>query len=106
MKNFTGEFERAGAALTVIHKGKVVTDVWGGLADCAKNIQWIKNTFAGLFCCTKSLAAICVAMKVDRGECDYSDKVTKFWPEFGQHNKGEITIEMILTHRVSIPFHN
>ncbi|VDM73349.1 unnamed protein product [Strongylus vulgaris] len=52
----------------------------------------------------QSLAAICVAMKVYRGECSYSDKVTRFWPEFGKNGKEEITIDMILTHQAGLPY--
>ncbi|VDK44788.1 unnamed protein product [Cylicostephanus goldi] len=42
-------------------------------------------------------------MKVHAGECSYSDKVTRFWPEFGKNGKEDITIDMILNHRVA-PF--
>ncbi|KAK5986854.1 Beta-lactamase domain-containing protein [Trichostrongylus colubriformis] len=100
-ENFTRRSEREGAALAVYHKGALVADLWGGFADRKTGSQWHRDTLASIFCCTKSVAAICVAMKVDQGECSYSDKVVKFWPEFKHNNKQDITIEMILTHRVS-----
>ncbi|VDL78652.1 unnamed protein product, partial [Nippostrongylus brasiliensis] len=102
-ENFIGKREHHGAALAVYHKGKLVVDLWGGVADRVGGKQWNKNTYASIFCCTKSLAAICMAMKVDRGECSYTDKVTKYWPEFGRNDKNDITIEMILTHRAGLP---
>ncbi|KJH51326.1 beta-lactamase [Dictyocaulus viviparus] len=43
-------------------------------------------------------------MKVDKGECNYEDKVIKFWPQFGNNGKEDITIEMILTHRAGLPY--
>ncbi|WKX97218.1 hypothetical protein Q1695_013133 [Nippostrongylus brasiliensis] len=103
IENFVGKREHHGAALAVYHKGKLVVDLWGGVADRVGGKQWNKNTYASIFCCTKSLAAICMAMKVDRGECSYTDKVTKYWPEFGRNDKNDITIEMILTHRAGLP---
>ena len=31
--NFTEGWEKAGASFCVIHKGKVIVDLWGGYAD-------------------------------------------------------------------------
>ncbi|KHJ80948.1 beta-lactamase, partial [Oesophagostomum dentatum] len=103
-RNFTNKLERNGAALAVYYKGKLVVDLWGGWADRTNNKDWAKETLANIFSCTKSLAAICMAMKVHSKECDYSDKVTKFWPEFGKNGKEDITIDMILTHRAGLPY--
>ncbi|KAK6015712.1 beta-lactamase [Ostertagia ostertagi] len=103
-RNFTGNSERVGAAIAVYYKGALVVDLWGGLADRTTQNLWDRDTLAGIVCCTKGIAAICMAMKVDQGECSYSDKVVKFWPEFGHNNKQDITIEMILTHRAGLPY--
>ncbi|CAI5443183.1 unnamed protein product [Caenorhabditis angaria] len=32
-KNFSEGWEKAGAAFCVIHKGKMIVDLWGGYAD-------------------------------------------------------------------------
>ncbi|CAJ0606048.1 unnamed protein product [Cylicocyclus nassatus] len=103
-KNFMYKHERDGAALAIYYKGKLVVDLWGGWADRINEREWTQNTMANIFCCTKSVAAICVAMKVHAGECFYSDKVTRFWPEFGKNGKENITIDMILNHRAGIPY--
>uniref|UniRef100_A0A7I4Y4S5 Beta-lactamase domain-containing protein n=1 Tax=Haemonchus contortus TaxID=6289 RepID=A0A7I4Y4S5_HAECO len=104
IENFSGNLERDGAALAVYHKGALVVDLWGGVADRAAGSLWNRDTLASIVCCTKGIASICIAMMVDRGECSYSDKVVKFWPEFGSNNKQDITIEMILTHRAGMPY--
>ncbi|KAK6053304.1 beta-lactamase [Cooperia oncophora] len=103
-QNFTGHNERAGAAIAVYHRGVLMVDLWGGVADRSTQNLWNRDTLASIVCCTKGIAAICIAMKVDRGECSYSDKVVKYWPEFGRNNKQDITIEMILTHRAGLPY--
>ena len=28
----------------------------------------------------------------------------RYWPEFGQHGKGEVTIEDVLRHEAGLPF--
>ncbi|KAL6735614.1 hypothetical protein Aduo_006036 [Ancylostoma duodenale] len=102
--NFRDRLEHDGAALAVYHKGKLVVDLWGGWADRENDRNWTRDTIANIFSCTKSVAAICVAMKVHKGECAYTDKVSKYWPEFGRNGKEDITIDMILTHRAGLPY--
>ncbi|CAD6191509.1 unnamed protein product [Caenorhabditis auriculariae] len=105
-KNFKEGWEKAGAAFCVIHRGHVVVDLWGGYADVECNKEWKEDTISTVFSCTKSATAICFAMLVDRGLCDYSDKVTKYWPEFGANGKEDITIDMVLSHTAGIPYFN
>jgi len=44
-----------------------------------------------------------VAMLVDRGILDYNEKVSKYWPEFAQNGKENITVKMLLTHQAGLP---
>lgn len=39
-------------------------------------------------------------MLVDRGYIKYEDKISKFWPEFAQNGKSEITFGWIMSHKV------
>ena len=48
----------------------------------------------------QSVGALCLAMLVDRGLCNYDDKVSKFWPEYAKNGKEDTTIAMVLEHRV------
>ncbi|KAK6041845.1 hypothetical protein COOONC_20650, partial [Cooperia oncophora] len=91
--NFVDGWEKGGAAFALWTYG-------GGYADKSCNRLWNEDTMTLLYSCTKSVAAICVAILVDRGLCSYNDKVTQYWPEFGQNGKADITIEMILAHKV------
>lgn len=40
-------------------------------------------------------------MLVDRGWVAYEDKLTNFWPEFGQNGKEDVTVEQIVNHQVT-----
>lgn len=49
----------------------------------------------------QAIGALCIALLVDKGLVKYSDLVSKYWPEFAQNGKESITIDWIMSHRVS-----
>ncbi|VDM38871.1 unnamed protein product [Toxocara canis] len=103
-RNFEDGWEREGAALAVYYKGKKVVDVWGGYADRQAARKWQKDTLTVTFSTTKAVAALCIAMLVDRGVLQYDDLVTKHWPEFGRHGKGNVTVQMALSHMAALAY--
>ena len=44
-----------------------------------------------------------VAMLADRGRIDYSAKVTKYWPEYGQNGKQSTEIRHFMGHTAGLP---
>uniref|UniRef100_A0A8R1TJA4 Beta-lactamase domain-containing protein n=2 Tax=Onchocerca TaxID=6281 RepID=A0A8R1TJA4_ONCVO len=102
--NFTQRWESEGAAFAVYFEGEKVVDLWGGYADSTSHRKWKNDTMTLLFSCTKSICGICFAMLVDRGQVSYKDLVIKYWPEFGQNDKENITIEMLLSHQAGLAF--
>ena len=87
-----------GGAFTVYHKGKQVVNIWGGYADPgAGPSEWKKDTLARFFSCAKGVSAICLAMLADKGLIDYNEKVSHYWPEFGQNGKEEITVKQLVS---------
>ncbi|VDK77281.1 unnamed protein product [Litomosoides sigmodontis] len=103
-QNFEDGLEREGAHLTVIQDGKVIINLWNGYSDSESLREWDHNTKTVLFSVTKAIAALCVAMQVDRGRLSYDDLVVDYWPEYGQRGKHMTTIEDILTHKAGIPY--
>ncbi|XP_071948023.1 beta-lactamase domain-containing protein 2-like [Antedon mediterranea] len=95
-----------GSAFAAYHKGKKVVDIWGGYADKEAHRPWKPDTLPNIYSSGKGVAAIAVAMLVDRGLLKYSDKVVKYWPEFGKHGKQDVTVEMLISHQAGIPFPN
>jgi CubicO group peptidase (beta-lactamase class C family) len=55
-----------------------------------------------VFSTTKGIAAIAVAMCVERGLLSYDDKVSTYWPEFAQAGKGEATVAQLLSHQCGL----
>ncbi|VDN92715.1 unnamed protein product [Brugia pahangi] len=103
-QNFEMGLEREGAHLTVIQNGKVIINLWNGYSDSESLREWNRNTKTVLFSTTKAIAALCLAMQIDRGRLSYDDLVAKYWPEYGQYGKHMTTIEDILTHKAGIPY--
>ncbi|CAD6197458.1 unnamed protein product [Caenorhabditis auriculariae] len=101
-KNFHDGWEREGAAIAVYHKGELIVDLQGGYADKASGRKWTPETRTVVFSTTKAVGAVCVAMLVDRGHISYEDKMSKYWPEFAQNGKENITIDWLMTHRAGL----
>ncbi|KAK0394660.1 hypothetical protein QR680_000861 [Steinernema hermaphroditum] len=103
-KNFQDGWERDGAAFAVYYDGKKVVDLWGGYADTMAARKWKEDTTTVTFSTTKAVAAICIALLVDRGRLSYDDLVTKHWPGFGKHGKGNVTVQMALSHMAGLGY--
>ena len=64
------------------------------------------NLFQGIFSSGKSITAIVVAQYVEKNLLDYSEKVSKYWPEFGQNDKENITLADVLRHECGLSWIN
>jgi len=91
-----------GAALCVYRDGRKVIDMWGGYADGRTRSPWQADTMVNMFSSTKGVAALTVAHAAANGLLDYDRKVTDYWPEFGQHGKGEVTVRQLLAHQAGL----
>jgi CubicO group peptidase (beta-lactamase class C family) len=99
---FVGNFRdhgELGADLMLIVGGEVVADLRAGWMDAARTRPWGSNTIVNVWSTTKGITAVCFAMIVERGLCAYEDKVSRYWPEFAAHGKGNVTIGMLLAHQ-------
>lgn len=90
-----------GSQLSIYWKGENVVELFG-YSSTQKNYDG--RTLQNIFSSGKNMEAICIALLVDRGLLAYEDRVTKHWPEFGQHGKDSITIADILRHEGGLPF--
>lgn len=88
-----------GAGVAVYHRGTCVVDVMGGWQDKDHTIAYGPDSLQTVFSTTKGIMSIAVAMCVQRGLIDYSEKVATYWPEFGQAGKQDITVAELLAHR-------
>ncbi len=91
-----------GAACAVYHEGKKVVDLWGGYQDKKKNIPWKEDTLLLVYSATKGMSGIALALAHSRGYFDYDAKVSKYWPEFAQNGKENITVRTLLAHQAGL----
>jgi CubicO group peptidase (beta-lactamase class C family) len=96
--NFAAERE-VGASFAVTRDGELVAELWGGFRDAARTKPWTRDTLVNVWSTTKGLAALCVAMLVERGKLSYEQTVASVWPEFAAGGKGALTIAQLLSHQ-------
>jgi CubicO group peptidase (beta-lactamase class C family) len=99
--NFTSGVE-VGAAVAAWVDGELVVNLWAGTADAAGTRPWQVDTVATVLSGTKGLTSTCVHQLVERGELDLDAPVARYWPEFGQAGKADITIRMVMSHRSGV----
>ena len=113
--NFSSGVE-LGAQLCIYYKGEVVVDLCGRileppyrntdkpvLNDQKREImstleEYSSSSLQTVFSSTKNLTALCIAVLVDRGLLDYSERISTYWPKFGQNGKDQITLADVLRH--------
>lgn len=100
-KNFEERGE-LGAACAVYYRGEKIVDLWGGYRDGKKQTPWEKDTLVHVFSTTKGIAALTVAVAVSQGLFEYDDKVSKYWPEFAQNGKENITIRQLMSFQAGL----
>ncbi len=104
---FRANFERhgeVGAAVAFYVEGRPVVDLWGGLADPAKDRPWTEDTLQLVFSTTKGATAACANLLAQRGQLDIDAPVATYWPEFAQAGKASIPVRWILCHKAGLPW--
>lgn len=101
-RNFTDRGE-VGAAFAAYKDGRLVVDLWGGLADRDAGRPWQEDTIQLIFSGTKGLAAASVLLLVERGLVDLDRPLAEYWPEFGAAGKEAITVAEVLSHQARLP---
>jgi CubicO group peptidase (beta-lactamase class C family) len=90
-----------GGAVCIYHRGECVVDVWGGTRDARGN-PWRDDTLSFSYSTTKGVAVTLLHILADRGQLDYDERVTKYWPEFGGGGKEDIRVRQLLAHEAGL----
>ena len=85
-----------GAAFAATHRGKVVVDLWGGLARPDR--PWAEDTKVHIQSTSKAVTAYCAMLLVDCGQLDLDALVSRYWPEYGCRGKEKTTVRQLLGH--------
>jgi CubicO group peptidase (beta-lactamase class C family) len=91
-----------GSAVAVWVDGQLVVDLWGGHSDLACTRPWHRDTLVNVWSVTKGVAALAVAMLVERGRLDYRAPVAQYWPEFAANGKAAITLDQLMSHQAGL----
>ena len=100
-RNFAERGE-IGAAVAAYWRGEKVVDLWGGRRAPDGDDPWNEDTMVVVHSTTKGLAAMTAAVANARGWLDYEAPVARYWPEFAQNGKAEITIRQLLGHEAGL----
>ncbi len=95
VENFRSRGE-VGGAVCIYKAGEKVVDLWGGYKDGSKTEPWEEDTIVCMMSVGKSMATLCALILVERGQLDLAAPVSKYWPEFGQAGKENMTVEQML----------
>jgi CubicO group peptidase (beta-lactamase class C family) len=97
------EGQELGAAVAVHQGGKLVVDLWGGIADRTTGRPWAEDTIVLVFSSTKGMTAILANLLAERGQLDLDAPVASYWPEFAANGKEAIPVRWLLTHQAGLP---
>jgi len=87
-----------GASFCATIDGETVIDIWGGWADEAKTRPWQADTIVNVYSTTKTMTALTALLIADRGELVFDAPVARYWPEFAQNGKAEVTVAQLMSH--------
>jgi CubicO group peptidase (beta-lactamase class C family) len=92
-----------GSAIAAYRHGKLVLDLYGGMADAESGTPVAEDTMFVLYSCTKPLAAFGMFVLWERGQVNWDDPVGKYWPEFTKNGKAGVTVRHVMTHQAGFP---
>ncbi len=97
-RNFVHRGEQ-GAACAIYHRGQKVVDLWGGERCRVNSLPWTERTLSLVFSVSKGMAATAMAVAHSRGLFELDQPVARYWPEFRQQGKGDVTVRQLLAHQ-------
>lgn len=96
------ERRELGAAVAAYFRGEKVVDLWGGYRTPERDALWQEDTIVNVASCTTGFSAMTLAMANARGWLDYEAPVARYWPEFAQNGKEDVTVRQILAHEAGL----
>ncbi len=94
--------QERGAALCIQVGGETVVDLWGGQAGAQPEERWHSDTLINLYSCTKAFSAVTAMQLVGEGQLELDAPLARWWPEFAQAGKENISLRQLLSHRAGL----
>ncbi|WP_019411039.1 EstA family serine hydrolase [Pseudomonas psychrophila] len=95
--------QERGAGLCVQVDGKTVVDLWAGVADLEGQKPWNRDTLVNTYCTIKPFTAVAALMLVEEGKLELDVPIARYWPEFEQGGKGQVTLRQVMSHTSGVP---
>jgi CubicO group peptidase (beta-lactamase class C family) len=92
---------RGGGALSVFHEGMLVAELVTGTG--AGSAPRTPDTTQVVFSCSKGVVATALLLLIERGKLDLDAPMAQYWPEFGEHGKGELLVRHVVSHMSGQP---
>lgn len=103
LDELTASGAETGLQVAAYWRGERIVDAWSGWADPATQRPVTGDTLFTAFSATKGLTATLIHLLAESGHLDYDTSVAHYWPEFGAHGKGHVTLRHVLTHTAGVP---
>lgn len=100
-RNFEEGLE-VGASLALYHKGEKMLSLHEGWRNASKTEPWTPDTLTLIWSAGKGIASACLLHALQEKKISLEEKVSKFWPEFAQAGKENISIAQLLSHRAGL----
>ena len=81
-----------GAQLSIWYRDENVVNIASGKRNIEKNLPFELSTPQLVYSSSKAVCNLVIAMLVDRGLLSYEEKIGKYWPEFAEKDKHEVTL--------------
>ena len=78
-RNFT-EAGDVGASFALTLEGEYLVDLWAGHRDEAATLSWNEDTIVNVYSTTKTMTALSALLLADRGDLDFAQTVSHYWP--------------------------
>lgn len=95
--------EEIGASVSVWRDGQPLVELHAGWQDAGRQRPWCADTLAMTYSTGKPFAALAALKAVELRHLTLDAPITRWWPEFGQHNKSSTTLRHILSHTAGLP---
>ncbi len=92
-----------GAVTIVAVDGKIAFEQAIGYADRSRNTEMRLDSVFPIFSVSKSLTAVTMLQRIERGEAALNTPVAEIIPEFGRKGKQRATIGQLLCHTGGLP---
>jgi CubicO group peptidase (beta-lactamase class C family) len=101
VENFT-RWNELGAACCIYYQGEKIVDLWGGIRDKSTGELWEEDTMVDVFSTAKGMSGLVMALAHSRGLLDYEEHVRKYWSDFAQYGKENVTVRQLLSHQAGL----